>query len=130
MGAWSPAVRVFLCAAAVSLFAARAARAQSAPPATQPQVEHFQVRFTDRSPHSEIGTQHRRHHIATDEKQRYELSEESFEVFVPESYDGERPFGLLVWVSPMPSGRLPQMWEKAIEQHNLIWIGANQSGNE
>ena len=130
MGAWSPAVRVLLCAAAVSLFAARAARAQSAPPATQPQVGHFQVRFTDRSPHSEIGTQHRRHHIATDEKQRYELSEESFEVFVPKSYDGERPFGLLVWVSPMPSGRLPRMWEKAIEQHNLIWIGANHSENE
>jgi predicted esterase len=110
--------------------AAPAAIAQTAPPATQPQVGRFQVQFTERSPHSEIGTQHRRHHIATDDKQRYELRDESYEVFVPESYDGERPFGLLVWVSPMPSGRLPQMWEKVIEQQNLIWIGANNSGND
>ena len=104
--------------------------AQAAAPATQPQVGHFQVTFTDSSPHSELRTQNRRHHISIDDKQRYSPSDESFEVFVPHSYDAERPFGLLVWVSPMPSGRLPQMWEQAIEQHNLIWIGANHSGNE
>jgi len=123
-------LQLFICACALCASAATSAVAQSAPPATQPQVGHFQVKFTERSPHSEIGTQHRRHHIATDDKQRYELSEESFEVFVPASYDAERPFGLLVWVSPMPTGRLPKMWEEVVEHHNLIWIGANNSGND
>ena len=40
----------------------RAPAALASGATTQPQVGHFQVKFTDRSPHSEIGTQHRRHH--------------------------------------------------------------------
>ena len=34
----------------------------------------------------------------------YKLEDESFEVYVPESYTGERPFGLVVFVSPGGDG--------------------------
>ncbi len=108
----------------------RVASAQPNEPTTQPRRGHFRIAFAERSSHSDIAAQNRRHRIPVDDKQRYDLVDERFEVFVPESYDGERPFGLLVWVSPMPSGRLPQMWEATVEKHNLIWIGANNSGNE
>jgi pimeloyl-ACP methyl ester carboxylesterase len=30
----------------------------------------------------------------------------------------------------MPSGQLPEMWKQTLETHNLIWIGANRSGND
>jgi hypothetical protein len=99
-------------------------------PATQPRTGSFNITFTERSPHSAIQTQAKRHHIKVEDRQQYELSGESFEVVVPETFDGERPFGLMVWVSPMASGRAPQMWLGTLEKHNLIWIGANNSGNE
>src|SRR5262245_53890961 len=100
------------------------------PPTTQPRVGAFQTRFTDRSPHSPLDTQHKRHQIKVDDRQVYELSEHTFEVVVPETYDGERPFGLLVWVSPIATGRAPHRWLQTLEKNNLIWIGANDSGNE
>lgn len=99
-------------------------------PATQPQVGAFQTTFTERSPHSPLDVQHKRHQIRVDDRQKYELSEHTFEVVVPETYDGERPFGLLVWVSPIATGRAPQRWLATLEKDNLIWIGANDSGNE
>lgn len=99
-------------------------------PSTQPQTGAFQITFTDRSPHSAIETQSKRHHIKVEDRQRYELTGESFEVVVPETYDGERPFGLLVWVSPIATGGAPQKWLQTLEKENLIWIGANHSENE
>jgi len=50
-------------------------------------------------------------------------------VWVPESYDPERPAGALVYVSPSDSGRIPREWRPVMERRNLIWIGANASGN-
>ncbi len=111
-----------LCVAATAL-------AQAPAPTTQPKVGQFTATFGERSPHSAVDVQIRRHYLGVKENE-YELTGESFEVFVPESYDGERPFGLLVWVSPMPSGKLPPKWEPMIEKHNLVWVGANSSGNE
>src|SRR5580765_6063739 len=35
----------------------------------------------------------------------YNLPDESFEVYIPADYTGEKPFGLFVFCSPSPSGR-------------------------
>ncbi len=53
----------------------------------------------------------------------------SFSVYVPESYDPEKPAGVMVYISPTPSGDVPDSWKPVLDSHNLIWIGANQSGN-
>lgn len=53
----------------------------------------------------------------------------SWEVYVPEGYDPGTPAGLLVYISPTPSGELPSRWERVLAARNLIWIGANGSGN-
>jgi dienelactone hydrolase len=63
-------------------------------------------------------------------KGEYDLSRETFEVWVPSSYDADQPPGLLVWISPMNSGRLMHDWQAVLERHNLIGVGANQAGNE
>lgn len=52
-----------------------------------------------------------------------------WEVFVPDSYSPERPAGLLVYVSPSDSGKLPRGWRNLLSEHNLVWVAANASGN-
>lgn len=52
-----------------------------------------------------------------------------WEIYVPESYDPEAPAGLMVYISPMDTGRIAPSWKDVMESSNLIWIGANQSGN-
>ena len=53
-----------------------------------------------------------------------------WEVFVPESYVATEPAGLMVYISPMDTGRIPGAWKDVMAASNLIWIGANHSGNE
>ena len=50
-------------------------------------------------------------------------------VYVPKSYDPGKPAGLLVYISPGDSGRIPSEWKAIMERRNLIWIGAHRSGN-
>lgn len=40
------------------------------------------------------------------------------------------PRGIVVWMSPSDSGAPPRDWVPVLEQHGLIWIGANRSGNQ
>ena len=54
----------------------------------------------------------------------------SWEIFVPPDYDPADPPGLLVYISPIQSGRLPQNWDRVLAERNLIWVSANDSGNQ
>jgi hypothetical protein len=53
-----------------------------------------------------------------------------WEILVPETYDPSKPAGLLVYVSPSRSGEPPPRWKAMLAERNLIWIGANDHGNE
>ncbi len=53
----------------------------------------------------------------------------TWELYVPESYRPERPAGLMVYISPTSSGDIPRRWKRVLDDHNLIWIAANRSGN-
>ena len=64
------------------------------------------------------------------EKVDYTLAEESFEVYVPAAYTGDKPYGLLVFVNPHPSGRLPRQYQAAIDKHRLIFVSPNKVGND
>ena len=62
---------------------------------------------------------------------RIDLAEETFEVFVPETYVAGAPgWGVLVWVSPGNYGGLqrPDNLEM-LAQKKMIWVGANRAGN-
>ena len=54
----------------------------------------------------------------------------SWSIYVPESYDPDRPAGLFVYISPTQMGWMPRNWRDVIDEKDLIWIGANGSGNE
>ncbi|HSM39821.1 MAG TPA: PHB depolymerase family esterase [Afifellaceae bacterium] len=52
-----------------------------------------------------------------------------WELYVPRDYDPGLPAGLLVFISPTDSGRMPRRYQPVLDERNLIWIGANHSGN-
>ena len=59
----------------------------------------------------------------------YDLANETFAVYIPADYDGDKPFGLVVWINAGPTGDIPADWKPALDKHHLIWIGANNGGN-
>lgn len=53
----------------------------------------------------------------------------TWSIVVPENYDPDVPAGVLVYISPGNSGRLPRDWGSVLAGNNLIWVSANKSGN-
>ncbi len=97
----------------------------------QPQNGLYETTFTKRSPLSSVES--------ITERFRYELkqpladyilAEESFSVYVPESYDGTEPYGLLVWINAGAQGQPPQEYQVVLDHYKLIWVSANNSGND
>lgn len=53
----------------------------------------------------------------------------SWEVYIPDNDSSGTP-GVLVYVSPMNTGRIDSRWREVMDQQNLIYIAANDSGNK
>lgn len=53
-----------------------------------------------------------------------------WQLYVPQNYDASRPAGVMVYISPWERGASPRSWNEVMAEHNLIWIGAENSGNE
>jgi predicted esterase len=53
----------------------------------------------------------------------------AWEFYVPEDYRPEKPPGLMVYISPSPSGKIPRGWKAVLDRHNMIWVAARNSGN-
>lgn len=89
--------------------------------------------FTERCPASST-REYLRHYSMTGvmitNLKDYNLPEESFEVWVPPSYKPDEGWGLFVFVSAGGSGRLHRDWAEQLEKHKLLWIGANNAGND
>ena len=54
----------------------------------------------------------------------------TWRLYVPDNYSPDNPPGLMVYISPHPSGRIPKGWGRVMDDQNMIWIGANESGND
>jgi dienelactone hydrolase len=53
----------------------------------------------------------------------------SWQVYLPANDTAEKP-GVLVYVSPMDSGEIDSRWREVMDRQNLIYISANDMGNE
>ena len=82
----------------------------------------FRVTFSAGELFSEAQALEYRRHISMDTKV-------SWEIYVPETYDPNRPAGLITYISPTRSGMVNEYWKNVLREKNLIWIGANKSGN-
>ena len=56
--------------------------------------------------------------------------EVSWRVHVPSSYNPSKPAGVLVYINSGNGGGLPGKWKDLMGKHNLIWIGADNAGND
>jgi acetyl esterase/lipase len=52
----------------------------------------------------------------------------SWQVYIPKTDSTEKP-GVFVYVSPMNTGQSDSRWREVMDQQNLIYIAANDSGN-
>jgi hypothetical protein len=53
--------------------------------------------------------------------------EVQWQVFVPETYDPDRPPGVFVFIDPDGWGGMPDQYRQLFTNRNMIWIGANSS---
>jgi hypothetical protein len=49
-------------------------------------------------------------------------------MYVPRSYDAATPPGVLVFISSIDWGGIPDEWTPVMDAHNLIWISPSQAG--
>ncbi len=116
------ALALLLCLCAVS---------QAADP---PQVGSFSLTFTEKAPASDpVKITQRTGWLLSTIKNKidinYDLATETFETYIPAKYDGDSPYGLIVWVNAGPNGDVLENWKETLDKHKLIWVGANNSGN-
>jgi hypothetical protein len=96
----------------------------------------YQTSFSDRSPLSALEIQVPRFGgsltalKASGKDNDYDLKDESFEVYVPQTYKAGDGWGLFVFDSPGGRGNLHEQWREVLEKHKLIWIGPNKAGND
>ncbi len=61
----------------------------------------------------------------------YNIKEESFKVYVPDSYNPQNPYGLLVNISPGKTADIPlEGFKSLIEKMKFVVAGADKSGNQ
>ena len=102
-------------------------------PAKSGRTGFFQTKFDQRSPHSNLnGMLRRLDWTKMKETTDYKLKDFTFEVYVPPNYDGRKPFGLMVYISPGPRVYFFGMTraQGVYAKHSLIHVAANNSGNK
>lgn len=60
----------------------------------------------------------------------YDLAQEPYDIYVPKSYDGSVPYGLIAYVNSGDGGGPPGKYADICDKHKLIWIGGTKIGNE
>jgi len=93
----------------------------------------YRTRFKQRSPSSSLKGMLARLGWKTDPKfGDYKLKDFTFEVYVPRNYDGAKPYGIMVYISPSPYVyhiNVPG-YRAIYDRHSLIHVAAYNSGNK
>jgi hypothetical protein len=115
--------------------------------AEKPRVGRFQAVFEEHSPLASLqqvvprmlspndargflGKLSERIDLASGPAYTYDLKAESFEVYVPEDYDPNIPYGLFVFINSADTGATPEGWLPVLKKRRLIIAGANNTGNQ
>jgi hypothetical protein len=54
---------------------------------------------------------------------------DAFQLVVPKTYRPDQRWGVLVWISPSDSARIPQEWADVLAKRRLLFVGAMKAGN-
>lgn len=74
----------------------------------------------------EDGPKLKRHELARWDAER---GVERWHVRVPEGYNADTPYGLIVFISPEAGGDVPEGWGTVLDERRLIWVGPVDAGN-
>lgn len=53
----------------------------------------------------------------------------TFDIYVPTTYDGSEPYGLITYISSTNDGGIKPEWIPVMESHKLIFVAADNVGN-
>lgn len=87
------------------------------------------VRFRESPPQSADPIQVRYRLMAAEDPPAYDVAKESYRILLPGDWDGKSPLGLFIWIHAGDTPQIPEEWEKILTKHQLVFIGANRSGN-
>lgn len=88
-----------------------------------PQTGLFDISFTKRSPHGTLRSLYRRFREKSSRDRRdYDISNQRYQIYVPEDYDSKKSYGLMVWLQPSRAGELSQGHQVVFGQNRMIWI--------
>jgi predicted esterase len=90
--------------------------------------EHREIRFSQTAPYSDQ-TNITRHFGYTVPLPTYVITNESFEVAVPDTYSTNGSWGLLIWIGPSDNPAVPAGWRAQLANHQLLFVSAHRSGN-
>lgn len=133
--------RILLLVAGLHLLApAVTAQVPERPPPRNPEppqaltgdrTGQFRATLPVRAPQSERETWIERFQFPGDlQGWDYDLSAETFSLYVPPEYDPEgEPYGVVVWISPFEDGAIPPELRAVFDERRLIWIAADGAGN-
>lgn len=128
-----------LCAAVLVVFAAGGGAAVAASP-ENPHTGLFVTNFDQVTPWaaaSEI-LQRTQPVVYAEREAQHDLpsgqvitpAKETWQVYVPKSYDGTAPYGVLVWIQPEDESRFPPGWGGVLDARHVIYVSAANSGND
>lgn len=117
----------------VALFIGLAGHAEESEPKATPQTGIFATKFTERSPKSAPREIIKQAHWPPDKLVDYDIADHTFQLIVPNDYDPEQAYGLLVFIHPNNQISLNHFYGKRIQEilakHNLIWVSYSDAGN-
>ncbi len=106
--------------------------------ADAPRTGHYTTTFSERGPMSSWPMFVERlgalYSLAKDQAEpsdaHYDLAQEPYDLYVPKSYDGSVPYGLIAYVNSGNGGGPPGDYAEICDKHKLLWIGGTKIGNE
>ena len=59
------------------------------------------------------------------------LTSYTYDMYVPASYDGSEPYGLVSWINSGNKGAVKfEAWKQVLDEKKLIWVGGDNIGND
>lgn len=93
----------------------------------------FETSFVDRSPHSDPERMSKVAHWSLQSMPAYDVIDHTFQMVVPDGYDGSEDYGLIVFIHPNNKVALDRFYGRALKEvlakHKLIWVSYSDAGN-
>ena len=88
-----------------------------------------EVQFAESPIQSSDPIQVRYRLMAAETPPDYDVAKETFEIILPAGFQKQKDYGLFIWIHSGDAPQIPKPWEAILAKHDLIFIGARNSGN-